>query len=80
LVVAEAYGLPYLQPYLKVIKSPQIIRNGVNFAVAGTTALDVEFFNEGVRKLLWTNHSLNIQLGWFKKLKPSFCTTKQGNI
>ncbi|AES63995.1 GDSL-like lipase/acylhydrolase [Medicago truncatula] len=61
--IAVAYELPYLQPYLKVIKSHQIIRKGVNFAVAGATALDVEFFNEGVRKLLW--------------LKPSLCTTKQ---
>ncbi|XP_004485880.1 GDSL esterase/lipase At5g45910-like [Cicer arietinum] len=76
--IAEAYGLPYLQPYLKVTKDHQKIYNGVNFAVAGATALDVEFFiQEGLAKLLWTNDSLNIQLGWFKKLKPSLCTTKQ---
>ncbi|KAK7306565.1 hypothetical protein VNO77_44514 [Canavalia gladiata] len=75
--IAEAYGLPYLPPYLALTKG-QDIHHGVNFAVAGATALDAEFFSKaGLGKLLWTNHSLNVQLGWFKKLKPSLCTTKQ---
>lgn len=77
--VAEAYDLPYLPPYLALTKD-QYIQRGVNFAVAGATALDAKFFIEaGLAKYLWTNNSLSIQLGWFKKLKPSLCTTKQGN-
>ncbi|KAG4971403.1 hypothetical protein JHK85_037824 [Glycine max] len=75
--IAEAYDLPYLPPYLALTKD-QYIQRGVNFAVAGATALDAKFFIEaGLAKYLWTNNSLNIQLGWFKKLKPSLCTTKQ---
>ena len=76
---AEAYKLPYLPPYLALTKD-QNIHPGVNFAVAGATALDTKFFiAAGLGKFLWTNNSLNIQLGWFKKLKPSLCTTKLGN-
>ncbi|KAK7246383.1 hypothetical protein RIF29_41251 [Crotalaria pallida] len=76
--IAEAYGLPYLPPYLKLTNKGQNIHQGVNFAVAGATALEAEFFiRKGVGNVLWTNDSLNIQLEWFKKLKPSLCTTKQ---
>ncbi|XP_014517982.1 GDSL esterase/lipase At5g45910 [Vigna radiata var. radiata] len=74
--IAEAYKLQYLLPYLALTKD-QNIHPGVNFAVAGATALDTKFFIEaGLGKFLWTNNSLNIQLGWFKKLKPSLCTSK----
>jgi len=70
--------LPYLPPYLALTKD-QNIHLGVNFAVAGATALDTKFFIEaGLGRFLWTNSSLNVQLGWFKKLKPSLCSTKQG--
>ncbi|XP_020238689.1 GDSL esterase/lipase At5g45910 isoform X3 [Cajanus cajan] len=75
--IAEAYGLPFLPPKLALTKD-QNIHTGVNFAVAGATALDSKFFVEaGLDKFLWTKDSLNIQLDWFKKLKPSLCTTKQ---
>ncbi|KAJ7968682.1 GDSL esterase/lipase [Quillaja saponaria] len=75
--IAEAYGLPYLPPYLEITKG-QNIQHGVNFAVAGATAFDPEFFYQRkVGALLWTNDSLSVQLDWFKKLKPSLCTTKQ---
>ncbi|KAL2341791.1 hypothetical protein Fmac_009731 [Flemingia macrophylla] len=75
--IAEAYGLPFLPPYLALTKD-QNIHGGVNFAVAGATALDSEIFIEaGLGKFLWTNDSLSTQLDWFKKLKPSLCTTKQ---
>ncbi|XP_020238694.1 GDSL esterase/lipase At5g45910 isoform X1 [Cajanus cajan] len=75
--IAEAYGLPFLPPYLALTKD-QNIHAGVNFAVAGATALDSKFFiKAGLEKFLWTNDSLSIQLDWFKKLKPSLCTTKQ---
>ncbi|KAK3008745.1 hypothetical protein RJ639_015304 [Escallonia herrerae] len=75
--IAEAYGLPYIPPYLALAKgeNPQ---HGVNFAVAGATALDAKFFyDQQIGKILWTNDSLSVQLGWFKKLKPTLCTTRQ---
>ncbi|KAL6610458.1 hypothetical protein ACP70R_040427 [Stipagrostis hirtigluma subsp. patula] len=49
---------------------------GVNFAVGGATAIDVDFFerNNLVQfKLL--NNSLGVQLGWFEELRPSLCNT-----
>ncbi|XP_030547274.1 GDSL esterase/lipase At5g45910-like [Rhodamnia argentea] len=72
--IAEALGLPYLPPYLAVAKGPPV-RTGVNFAVAGASAIDSSFFNaQGI--VLWTNDSMSVQLGWFKNLKSSLCTTK----
>ncbi|XP_056175778.1 GDSL esterase/lipase At5g45910-like [Syzygium oleosum] len=73
--IAEAFGLPYLPPYLAVAKGPPV-RTGVNFAVAGATALDSSFFyaqNIG----LWTNDSLSVQLGWFQNFMKFLCTTRQ---
>ena len=51
----------------------------MNFAVNGATAIDVGFFerNRLVQfKLL--NNSLDVQLGWFEKLRPSLCNTNKG--
>ncbi|KAL0300684.1 UNVERIFIED_CONTAM: GDSL esterase/lipase [Sesamum radiatum] len=77
--IAEAYGLPYLPPYLAVARGEKF-EHGVNFAVAGATALDAKFFydrNIG-SQLLLTNDSLSVQLGWFRKLKSTLiCSTKQ---
>lgn len=78
-IAAEAFGLPYLPPYLSITNG-QYPRHGVNFAVSGATALDPEFFNsQRIGQLLWTNDSLSVQLGWFKKLKSSVCASKQGD-
>ncbi|TXG47540.1 hypothetical protein EZV62_026834 [Acer yangbiense] len=75
--VAEAFGLPYLPPYL-ALKKGQAFEHGANFAVAGATAIDAEFFYEQkIGAILWTNSSLNVQIDWFKKLKSSLCTSKQ---
>ncbi|XAR59232.1 Sinapine esterase [Bertholletia excelsa] len=75
--IAEACGLPYVQPYLS-LRQGQAPKQGVNFAVAGATALDSElFYEKGIGQILWTNMSLSVQLGWFKKLKSSLCNTKQ---
>ncbi|KAL6992419.1 acetylajmaline esterase [Sarracenia purpurea var. burkii] len=75
--IAEAYGLPYLPPYLSLTEG-QKSQHGVNFAVAGATALDSEiFYDQGIGKILWTNDSLSVQLGWFKKLKSTLCNAKQ---
>lgn len=78
---AEKYSVPYLPPYLTIVESLKLKgEHGVNFAVAGATALDSKFFyDQGIGQALWTNHSLTTQLGWFKQLKSTMCTTKQGN-
>ncbi|XP_031398513.1 GDSL esterase/lipase At5g45910-like [Punica granatum] len=70
---AEALHLPLLSPYLKVADG-QINIPGVNFAVAGASALDTNFF-KGLP--VTTNISLNVQLSWFKKWKSSFCANRQ---
>ncbi|XP_020238609.1 GDSL esterase/lipase At5g45910 [Cajanus cajan] len=74
--IAEAYGLPMLPAYLNLTKG-QDIRQGVNFAFAGATALNMDYFIQ--KKLIppSTNISLSVQLDWFKKLKPSLCKNKQ---
>ncbi|CAM9000751.1 unnamed protein product [Rhodiola kirilowii] len=75
--IAEAFGLPYLQPFL-ALSETQSVPYGVNFAVAGATALDHDFFamkNLGLP--LTTNCSLSVQINWFRKLKSSLCATKQ---
>ncbi|KAJ8761073.1 hypothetical protein K2173_000752 [Erythroxylum novogranatense] len=75
--IAEASGLPYLPPYLALGKR-RYFQHGVNFAVAGATALDSKFFyDQKIGSILWTNHSLSVQLGWFKKYKSSLCTDSQ---
>ncbi|KAL0398492.1 UNVERIFIED_CONTAM: GDSL esterase/lipase [Sesamum radiatum] len=75
--IAEAYGLPYLRPYLALGKGEKV-EHGVNFAVAGATALDAKFFyDRKIGQILWTNDSLSVQLGWFTDLKSTLCSTKQ---
>jgi len=71
--------LPHLPPYLALGKDQLHSFHGVNFAVAGATALDAKFFyDQRIGKIMWTNDSLSVQLGWFKQLKSSLCTSKQG--
>ncbi|TYG65209.1 hypothetical protein ES288_D06G167900v1 [Gossypium darwinii] len=75
--IAEAFSLPYLQPYLAV-KQGQSSQHGVNFAFSGATALDAEFFfHRNMGSILWTNNSLNVQLGWFRKLKSDLCSDNE---
>ncbi|XP_047333244.1 GDSL esterase/lipase At5g45910-like [Impatiens glandulifera] len=82
--IAEASGLDYIPPYLSVaagMAAPSKFvasKQGVNFAVAGATALDSKFFyDKGIGLILWTNQSLSIQLGWFNNYKSTLCSTKQ---
>ncbi|KAL5576589.1 hypothetical protein UlMin_018288 [Ulmus minor] len=79
--IAEAFGLPYLPPYLSLHEKGKYYQ-GVNFAVAGATALDSKFFyQQKIGSLLSTNDSLSVQLDWFKKFKSSLCNSnKQGNL
>ena len=67
--LAEAYGLS-IPPYLSG-ESTENFLHGVNFAVAGATALDNSFFESKGIEASWTDYSLSTQLDWFKKLLPS---------
>ncbi|KAK3039943.1 hypothetical protein RJ639_027779 [Escallonia herrerae] len=77
--IAQYFGLPFLPPYIGGKNGSDIsFGKGVNFAVAGATALDAAFFEErGVHNPL-TNVSLGTQLGWFKKVLPSLCQSSSG--
>ncbi|KAI6705338.1 hypothetical protein NL676_008300 [Syzygium grande] len=75
--VAEWLGLPYVAPYYGDDggRSAADFGKGVNFAVAGATALDAGFFEgRGMGNSL-PNESLAVQLGLFKELLPSLCNT-----
>ncbi|XP_050902910.1 GDSL esterase/lipase At5g45910-like [Lathyrus oleraceus] len=74
--IAQAYGLPFLPAYKNLIEG-QDITEGVNFAFAGATALDFNYFNKSMVALPGTNNSLSVQLKMFKRLKPSLCKNKK---
>lgn len=66
--VAEKLSMPYLPAYRnsKADKS-----NGVNFAVAGSTAIEHKFFERNNLSLNITPQSLQTQLYWFEKFLAS---------
>ncbi|ONK69175.1 uncharacterized protein A4U43_C05F20120 [Asparagus officinalis] len=75
--IAEALGMPFLPPFLggSGNSTGPGFELGVNFAVGGATALDVEFFREEGMRVTWTNYSLGVQMEWFKQLLPSLCSS-----
>jgi len=72
---AKDLGLPFLNPYLGKNKS---FDHGVNFAVAGATAVDpADQFNLTV-PMPFASNSLKVQLRWFKDfMKSSFGTDQE---
>jgi hypothetical protein len=76
IIVAEEVGLPLLPPYQAHNGS---FVQGTNFAVAGATTINVEFFekNNFVTFPLLRN-SLDYQLAWFEVVKTSLCNSTQG--
>ncbi|GJY12083.1 SGNH hydrolase-type esterase domain-containing protein [Tanacetum coccineum] len=73
--LAESLGLPLIPPILNDERSDDEVElgQGVNYAVAGATALDSSFLEaKGVYNSM-TNASLRVQLAWFKQSLPSFC-------
>ncbi|KAM7481953.1 hypothetical protein LguiB_006536 [Lonicera macranthoides] len=68
--IAIASGLPFLNPYKKVDAD---FRHGVNFAVAGATALPVDVLANWNTRTSVTNSSLNIQLDWMSTYFNSLC-------
>lgn len=78
---AEYYGLPYMPPSAIVMMNSTNISSidgGVNFAVAGASAVDSEFYEERGIQNPNTNCSLRVQMGWLKDLLPFFCATPLG--
>jgi hypothetical protein len=77
---AEFFRLPYLKPYLGFINGGDI-KHGVNFAVAGASALDRSFFEEKGFDIEETaNYSLMVQLDGFKELLPSICNSTSSEV
>ncbi|CAL4966002.1 unnamed protein product [Urochloa decumbens] len=73
--IAEALGLLLLPPSTAANQS---FRQGANFAVAGATALDREFFvQDGDTSVTRYNISLGDQLRWFDAMKPTLCGSPQ---
>ncbi|PWA64323.1 SGNH hydrolase-type esterase domain-containing protein [Artemisia annua] len=71
-LLAESLGLPLIPPF---VRSDDVVElgQGVNYAVAGATALDSPFLEaKGVYNSM-TNASLRVQLAWFKQSLPSLC-------
>ncbi|KAK1323527.1 Acetylajmalan esterase [Acorus calamus] len=73
--LATNLGLPFLNPYLDKNAS---FEHGVNFAVAGATALDKSFFTEKNIYMPFTNSSLGVQLNWLKGHLNSKCNNHPG--
>ncbi|WVZ78769.1 hypothetical protein U9M48_026425 [Paspalum notatum var. saurae] len=73
--LAQDLGLPFLNPYLGKNKS---FDHGVNFAVAGATAVDpADRFNLTV-PVPFASNSLKVQLRWFKDFLKSTYGTDEG--
>lgn len=76
LFTAQSLGLPLLQPYLGVETQRMSVaefEKGLNFAVAGATALDASYLREKAFVEVPTNYSLSVQLEWFKKAYSLAC-------
>lgn len=63
--VAQALSLPFLPPYRNKKANTS---TGVNFAVAGSTAIPHEFFVKNKLGLDMTPQSIQTQLIWFNKI------------
>jgi hypothetical protein len=75
---ANEFGLPFIPP---ILGEEQNFTHGANFGVIGATALDLAFFlKNNITGVPPVNGSLNVQLDWFRELKPTLCSTPQGSI
>ena len=72
---ALASGLPYLEPSMKEDGN---FTAGVNFAVAGSTALPKEVLEAKDITNPISNSSLSVQLDWMSSHFASICHTKEG--
>ncbi|MBA0567418.1 hypothetical protein Golob_012157 [Gossypium lobatum] len=74
--LGEALGIPFLQPsYTTKVGRLRKFQKGMNFAVAGATALNSSFLEENGIHNRSTNISLGDELNSFKHLLPSLCSS-----
>ncbi|KAL6546528.1 hypothetical protein OROMI_022249 [Orobanche minor] len=66
--IAESLGLPLVQPYIGSENGGRNFSKGVNFAVAGASALDNAYYEDIGIHNTETNVSLGTQLDWLKRL------------
>ncbi|KAL2494732.1 GDSL esterase/lipase [Forsythia ovata] len=67
-------GIPFVPPFHGGRNlTSRTFREGVNFAVAGSTALEDSFFAKTGVKIPYANVSLVAQLSWFKELLSTLC-------
>ncbi|XP_076902477.1 GDSL esterase/lipase At1g31550-like [Bidens hawaiensis] len=74
--LAESLGLPLIPPYFNDKENggvTSLARQGVNYAVAGATALDSSIVEARWGGGLVINASLGVQLTWFKQSLSSVC-------
>ncbi|KAI7746971.1 hypothetical protein M8C21_026594, partial [Ambrosia artemisiifolia] len=72
--LAQSLGLPLIPPYMQEGNgNALILEHGMNYAVAGATALGSRFLgNEGFQNPV-SNASLAVELGWFEHSLRSIC-------
>ena len=73
--VALDARLPLVNPYLN---KDALTRHGINFAVAGSTALSSELLSKKKISSLLTNSSLDLQLDWMFSHFNSICYDPKG--
>ncbi|WRX29602.1 hypothetical protein QQP08_022089 [Theobroma cacao] len=74
--LAKDLGLPFVAPYFGGENgTSQNFQKGVNFAVSGATALDSAFLAERRVYGLVSNLSLGDEVGFFKDVLPSLCSS-----
>nr|XP_043626971.1 GDSL esterase/lipase At1g28580-like [Erigeron canadensis] len=74
--LAEELGLPLVPPFVQkkeIGNDDQDFGQGVNYAVAGATALNSSFLEARGNVNSMTNASLGVQLDWFKGSLPYIC-------
>lgn len=72
-------GLPLVSPYFEGANvRRRDFGDGVNYAVAGATALEDSFFQKRGIRVRSTNVSLGSQVDWFKEMFASLCQKSSG--
>ncbi|KAL8229838.1 hypothetical protein R6Q57_014738 [Mikania cordata] len=73
--IAENLGMPLIPPFVQENRGNDVLAftQGVNYAVAGATALDPSVLEAMGIVNPMTNASLGVQLAWFKQSLPSIC-------
>lgn len=77
--IAQASGLPFVAPYLSntskfEVAGSTVNTSGVNFAVAGATALEPGFFVAKSISPPMTSFSLDTQIQWFLEFRKNVCS------